>query len=235
MRTSKEIWLEHTESTMDDGKKYEGKEDYFFINAKTQHKGRGTQGRSWISPKGNVFLTIGILKNKLNKNRKKLFHIESGLIIANAIKPFIKSNYLPMLELKWPNDILINQLKVCGILIETGMNHILIGIGINVNAAPNISDGGRASGKLSDYRLKPFQNKHLILSIFNNFMENIEKKRAPEAIISEWKSMVNWKRTFRLRDNLDLQVRPIEINEYGQLKIVHTNGQTQLLTSEYLI
>ena len=98
--------------------------------AEEQTKGRGRRGKSWISPKfKNIYFSLNSYLEKEDL---------SGLSIAVALsvsKVLSKINVMSMI--KWPNDLLVGNKKICGILIETAkidkLNKVVIGIGINVN------------------------------------------------------------------------------------------------------
>ena len=98
--------------------------------AEEQTKGRGRRGKSWISPKfKNIYFSLNSYLKKEDL---------SGLSIAVALsvsKVLTKINVMSMI--KWPNDLLVGNKKICGILIETAkvgeLTKVVIGIGINVN------------------------------------------------------------------------------------------------------
>ena len=95
-----------------------------------QTKGRGRRGKSWISPKyKNIYFSLNSYLKKEDL---------SGLSIAVALsvsKVLTKINVMSLI--KWPNDLLVGNKKICGILIETAkvgeLTKVVIGIGINVN------------------------------------------------------------------------------------------------------
>ena len=101
--------------------------------ADTQTQGKGTRGKIWISPEsGNIYMTYKILIPN-NKTTPPL-PIISAISIAEALEylyPDLK------IQLKWPNDLMINNKKIGGILIEIINNTALIGIGININPVKN--------------------------------------------------------------------------------------------------
>ena len=109
------------------------------VCAKKQKRGRGRQGRSWVSPKGNLYYSF--LRNPEDKNSKNMFApvFIVALTIVDTIKTISNNKIIP--TIKWPNDILINRSKIAGILIEninlTGNKNLLnIGIGINIVSNP---------------------------------------------------------------------------------------------------
>ena len=98
--------------------------------AEEQTKGRGRRGKSWISPKfKNIYFSLNSYLKKEDL---------SGLSIAVALsisEVLTKINVMSLI--KWPNDLLVGNKKICGILIETAkvgeLTKVVIGIGINVN------------------------------------------------------------------------------------------------------
>ena len=104
------------------------------VVADRQIAGRGRRGRSWDSPAGiGIFMTL-LLKPDINPNNASMLTLVTALATAQAISDITGAEA----KIKWPNDIVINGKKVCGILTEMSaqfdyINHIVIGIGINVH------------------------------------------------------------------------------------------------------
>ena len=98
--------------------------------AEEQTKGRGRRGKSWISPKfKNIYFSLNSYLRKEDL---------SGLSIAVALSVSEVLNKINVMSLiKWPNDLLVGNKKICGILVETAkvgeLTKVVIGIGINVN------------------------------------------------------------------------------------------------------
>ncbi len=95
-------------------------------------EGRGRLGRRWIADYGGLWMTV-ILRPK-SVNNLQLINLAAGLSVIEGIKKL----YRVPLGLKWPNDVLLEDRKVCGVLSEakftgTTVDYILLGIGINVN------------------------------------------------------------------------------------------------------
>ena len=98
--------------------------------AEEQTKGRGRRGKSWISPKfKNIYFS---LNSYLKKEDLSGLSIAVALSVSKVLK---KINVMSLI--KWPNDLLVGNKKICGILIETAkvgeLTKVVIGIGINVN------------------------------------------------------------------------------------------------------
>ncbi len=105
--------------------------------AESQTRGRGRLGRSWMSLPGmGLYLSL-ILKPKIPTRRLPQLTLMAGLAAALAVNEFS----VPDARLKWPNDVLLNGKKCCGILCEThptptGESGVIVGIGINANHSP---------------------------------------------------------------------------------------------------
>lgn len=103
------------------------------IGAHTQRAGRGTQGRRWESPPGHDLYFSICLKDERLVDQLPLLTLATALAVQLTLEDL---GFQP--EIKWPNDILLADKKVCGILIETAVHgravsHCVVGIGINVN------------------------------------------------------------------------------------------------------
>ncbi len=104
------------------------------VVADQQIAGRGRRGRSWDSPSGSgIFMTL-LLKPDINPNHASMLTLVAALAAAKAISEVTGRQA----GIKWPNDIVLNGKKICGILTEMSaqfdyINHIVIGIGINVH------------------------------------------------------------------------------------------------------
>ncbi|MBI2848386.1 MAG: biotin--[acetyl-CoA-carboxylase] ligase [Chloroflexi bacterium] len=120
-------------STMDMAKQEarQGANEGTVIVAGAQNTARGRLQRAWISPAGNVALSLVLYPRQE--------HLSSLIMLASlAVVHCIRTVTVLKPQIKWPNDVLINGKKVCGILIESDVradtvNHVIIGIGINVN------------------------------------------------------------------------------------------------------
>jgi BirA family biotin operon repressor/biotin-[acetyl-CoA-carboxylase] ligase len=110
-----------------------GAEEGIVAVAETQTAGRGRQNRVWISPKGGLYFSV-VFRPELTPIQATRLVFVAGLAVAEALHEL----YGLRAETKWPNDVLVNGRKVCGILAEmntTGdsVNFVVVGIGINAN------------------------------------------------------------------------------------------------------
>jgi len=110
-------------------------ENFTTVVAKTQTKGKGQMGSTWDSESGKN-LIMSILIKDILKNTDEIFHL--NVAIALSVIQLLEDLNLPKLSIKWPNDIMSDNKKLCGILIENSFksdNKIesIVGIGLNVN------------------------------------------------------------------------------------------------------
>ena len=115
-----------------------GAEDGTLVWAREQTAGRGRQGRTWLSPRGNLYLTL-VLRPDCAPRQAAQLGFAAGVALGDAI-----GSVCPPLDVtyKWPNDVLLNGRKVAGILLESkadtegGLEWLLLGVGANVASFP---------------------------------------------------------------------------------------------------
>lgn len=107
----------------------EGGPDGRVVVADRQTAGRGRAGRRWESP-GGVSIHVSLLLRGLPSGRAPLVSLAGGVAVARAVEAVAGAEP----ELKWPNDVLVDGRKLCGILGELapGGGHLVCGIGVNV-------------------------------------------------------------------------------------------------------
>tara|TARA_Y100000591_G_scaffold292248_1_gene279329 strand:- start:572 stop:1156 length:585 start_codon:yes stop_codon:yes gene_type:complete len=127
-----------------------------------QTKGRGTMGKKWVSIKGNLFLTIFF-----DISKKKIDFKKFAVLNAYLLKNVLMKKFSNKIKIKWPNDILFERKKICGILQETviksGKKFLIVGVGINTNFNPNNSSF--SSSSLKQITNKNIDNKKLFIMI----------------------------------------------------------------------
>ncbi len=110
-----------------------GAEEGTVVVAEIQNRGKGRRGKTWISPPGGVWMSI-ILRPEIPTSRAPQLTLVTGVAVAETLKKELKLD----VGIKWPNDILIGDKKVCGILTEVNanvnkINYVVVGIGIDMN------------------------------------------------------------------------------------------------------
>lgn len=130
---NKILRFEELESTNSFSKlNYESIEHGAIVLSNKQTKGKGRNNKIWLSESGNLYFSI-VLKKDISL--KKLFRFVS--ITSLAILKTLEE-YQIVASIKYPNDILVNNKKIAGILMEsagdiTALNYLIIGVGVNVN------------------------------------------------------------------------------------------------------
>ena len=151
------------------------------ITAKIQKKGKGTMGKTWISKKGNLFLSLYFEVKSIKKNN-------FAILNPHIIKKILSEYSIRQVTIKWPNDLLIMRKKICGILQEVieykKRKFLIIGIGINTIRSPksknfkSISLLECSSGNIRNEEIL-MKIKFAYEKIFSNFNKNkhINSKR----------------------------------------------------------
>lgn len=113
------------------------------VMAREQTAGRGQRGNSWeAEPGANITLSLLLRPAGLHPSRQFIISQAVSLAIVWMLDAFVGE---PRVSIKWPNDIYVGDRKICGILIEnsitgSGINHCIVGIGLNVNQMQFVSD-----------------------------------------------------------------------------------------------
>ena len=134
------VILDETESTNSEALKLAKSTDRpTFVVAKKQTNGRGRSDRSWSDPSGNFSGSI-LIKIDEDLQNLALRSFVAALSVFDALEQKIGEEH--ELLIKWPNDLLLNGRKICGILLETRncgtTSALIIGIGVNLLSSPNL-------------------------------------------------------------------------------------------------
>lgn len=208
------------------------------VVAEEQIKGKGRLGRNWVSPKGKgIWMSIILKPNMLPSEVAKL-----TLIGAAAVNKALEEMGI-ISYIKWPNDIVIQGKKVCGILTEMScelniINYVIMGIGINVNLlkedfSQELVDKATS---LKEITGRDLDRKRLLASVLNHF-ENLYlpfKQRGDISAtidISRGKSLLIGKEIRILRGNDEKIGRALDIDEQGGLIIEYKDGTREHIFS----
>ena len=166
------IYFDETDSTNLQAKRggEEHAPDGSLYVADRQVVGRGRRGRSWDSPKGSSIFMTYLLKPDIEIGVVSRITIVAAMAVANAI------NRVPGISagIKWPNDVVVNGKKICGILTEMSsegmdINYVVCGIGINVNNREFPEElADKATSVLLETGIK-YDRARLIADISNEF------------------------------------------------------------------
>ena len=222
-----EIFIsEKTASTNDDAKVYlPNQSSGLSIHiTEQQEAGKGRNGKKWVSPKGkNIYLSLG-WKSPLQYSELDGLSLSVGCIVANVLN----SPADDQINIKWPNDLLINQKKMSGILIETldleGKIGIVIGVGINVHMSKE--DGKEIDQSwvsLDEISEKINDRNELIVNLLNELF--VLTKVFPEEGFKAYKSdfdkldLLNGKVCKVISNNSEKVVEVLGVNDKGELLV----------------
>ncbi len=181
-------YLDEVNSTMSEIKKYTSKRNIFLM-AEKQIMGIGRRGSNWISPKGNVYISI-LLRNILDVKNHFLNTAYTSNIICDVVQMTCNTNT----EIKWPNDVLINNKKICGIISEiySENENVLIntGVGINIASSPKVQD--YITTHVNEYNIK-INNYIFIHKLMQAYLENLDLlKNHSSHILEKYKKRVKF-------------------------------------------
>lgn len=130
------IYMDEIDSTNTKAKSLgeEGALEGTLVVADMQKSGKGRRGRQWESPKGQAIYMSLLLRPQFPPVKAPML----TLVMAYSIGKVLKEKEHLDVAIKWPNDLVVNRKKVCGILTEMSteidyINHVVIGVGINAN------------------------------------------------------------------------------------------------------
>jgi BirA family transcriptional regulator, biotin operon repressor / biotin---[acetyl-CoA-carboxylase] ligase len=235
------------------------------VLARQQENGRGTQGRKWEGRQGNVYVTVAIPFSQIPVTIT-LLPLQIGVLIAQTLKEFLSSTTAttttttsadaPKVTVKWPNDVLIDQRKIAGVLIENWLapapDHaawFLIGIGVNVAYAPTLPEGIRPAICLQELydtashetALPESTAQEIGTQLVHSFVDWIESGKtmnnnrllAENRVLEEWKALSEFGQVYKIRETGE-EVFTLDIHRDGRLKVRGADGQERLLAADYL-
>jgi BirA family biotin operon repressor/biotin-[acetyl-CoA-carboxylase] ligase len=220
------LYFPEVTSTMDIAKDLARKKcpDLTVVIAGRQTKGRGRLKRRWLSDDGGLYFTM-VLRPPIPVQWSFRVNFLASLTLACVIREMLQIDA----KVKWPNDILVDDLKISGMLSELEAEadrvfFISIGIGINVNNDPSGAEPGASSLKTISGR--EISRKDLLtrfLEAFNDRMKNADF----EDIISEWKKYtVTLGRHVRIVTHLEeSEGLAVDVDESGALVLELANGE----------
>ena len=206
------------------------------VVAGKQESGRGRRGRSFESPAGTgIFMTL-LLRPEIEPQNASMLTLVSALAVAKGIEYMVD---LPV-QIKWPNDIVINGKKVCGILTEMSaqmdyVNYIVIGIGINVGNEEfpeEIKDVATSIYLESGKHVNRAMLIEKIWEEFEDYYELYEKTQDLSSLVKEYDSyLVNRGQKVRVLDSKEpYEGKAMGITDRGEL-IVDTWEARRLVSA----
>ena len=186
------IYMDTTESTQDEVARYgrKGSEEGLAVGAGYQSQGRGRLDREWLSVERSSILVSVLLKPE----EQYVNHIV--IMAALALESFVKEldQNIPV-SIKWPNDILIQEKKVAGILVEriptnttNGNDLVVLGMGVNLNLETSkIPEISSISTSLYNFTGKKFDLVKGYATLFEKLETHYELLKNGNDLLAQWK------------------------------------------------
>lgn len=206
------------------------------VVAEKQETGRGRRGRSWDAPAGSgIYMTL-VLKPEINPNNASMLTLVAALAVAGGITKCTGTQA----GIKWPNDIVMEGKKVCGILTEMSaqfdyVNHIVVGIGINVHNEhfpKEIEEMATSIYLQTGEHINRATLIEEILEQFEHYYAIYLKTEDLSGLVKEYNAgLVNMNKNVRVLDPKEpFEGKAMGINERGEL-IVDTWESRKLVSS----
>lgn len=206
------------------------------VIAEQQTAGKGRLGRVWSSPNGTGLWLSILLKPEIAPNQIANITLVCGLGVCKAIRKHTGLNAL----IKWPNDVIIGNKKICGILTETTVeanriSYVVTGIGINVNTTEFDNDIKHKATSLSIESGSVINRENL----FKEIMFTLEKyldnyfSNPNDGIYEEYTALCATlgREVTVSRGNSTFNGKAVTIEATGDLIVELANGTTEIVSS----
>lgn len=178
-------YRQETGSTMEDARKAEERIATLFLAGK-QNSGRGRKNRSWQSPEGGLYASVLFFPG--SEYGAAFF---SPMKLAASVVNVLRKTYHIPARISWPNDIVVGERKIAGIITELHgkydlVDRQIIGIGINLQPVPGVPRSG-ALQEFVDRKKKLPSSADLAMGIFSEFHSRMNRW-SPQQTIAAWKA-----------------------------------------------
>lgn len=205
------------------------------ILAEEQTAGKGRLGRTWDSPRGKAIYMTLLLRPQLAPEQASMLTLLAALAVADGIRAVTGI----AAQIKWPNDIVVNGRKLCGILTEmnadsNGIRYVVVGIGINCNMHSFPEELDQTATSLLLETGKEQSREKLIAEVLHAieyyYEVFIQTKDLTNLKIIYEQQLVNYNRKVRvLSPEKEYIGISRGINEKGELLVEDTNGQVHVV------
>jgi biotin-[acetyl-CoA-carboxylase] ligase BirA-like protein len=214
-----------------------GAKEGTIVLAESQSKGKGRLGRKWLSPEGGLWFSV-ILRPRIEPKHALKLTLLGSVVVVKTLNEL----YGIRAEIKWPNDVLINGRKVCGILTETSikgkdLNFAVLGFGVNANFD---LEAFRQHLRDSAATLKAQLGKEISREILLcKLLENVEicydlfKSGEFEAILDDWRKLSGFLGSYvRILDGQRaIEGTALDLDSDGALIVRLKDGNTHKVIS----
>lgn len=212
-----------------------GADEGLCVVARRQTAGRGRHGRVWISPKdAGLYFSI-LLRPKIENKFLPLLTLMSAVAVYNSLAEL----YGLKLDIKWANDILINDKKICGILAEMAETKIglaiVVGIGINLNSKNFSAELAETATSIKQETNQELDAEKLLQNLIEqlkNYYKILQSEKGAETIRREWAKRSSYSSGKSVRAKLENETITgitCGLEESGALRVRLENGEMKIV------
>lgn len=178
--------IDSTNTYLKELTRVEDLENFTVVSTKTQTKGKGQRGSTWLTePNKNLIISI-LIKNYI-KNSNQIFDL--NVIVALSVITVLEREKIPNLAIKWPNDIMSENKKIGGILIENSLKgsqvvNSIVGLGLNVNQT--YFENLPKASSLKNATQKDFDIDFLLIKIVEEVKKNVLNVLNSNTLKNSW-------------------------------------------------
>ncbi len=206
------------------------------IVADRQVGGRGRMSRVWNSPEGGLWFTI-ILRPQIDPEYVAQVTLLAGVAVAKALRSLYETDAV---QIKWPNDILLEGKKVCGILSEMQLDangtieYAVVGIGINV--ALKEEDFPEELKSIAASLNMSLNKSYTCTEVLDNILQEFEilyeewLQKDARVILDPWRKLnctLNKQVLVKDNDEVIYKGTVVDIDEYGSIIVKNELGESQ--------
>lgn len=236
---AKNIWYQtETDSTNTQAKRMgeDGAPNGTLVITERQTAGKGRRGKSWVSPMGNCYFSV-LLRPEISVDRASMITLVSALALAKTIK---ETEALDTM-IKWPNDVIANGKKLCGILTESStdleyINYAVVGIGINTNQIEfpdEIKDMASSIRLETGNKINRAKLLGTFLNVFEVYYEKFLETEDLSILLEEYNHfLVNCGKEVKIIEKEQERIlTAIGVDSRGRLIVEDKNGQRETIIS----
>jgi BirA family transcriptional regulator, biotin operon repressor / biotin---[acetyl-CoA-carboxylase] ligase len=211
-----------------------GADEGLCIVAHQQTAGRGRHGRTWVSDKNAGLYFSIVLRPKLDTRFLPLITLMTGVAVHDTLQEF---GLKP--DIKWVNDILVNEKKISGILAETAETQngiaVVVGIGINIrssNFPDEIADTATSIEAQSGQKPTADELANTLTRFFVYFHDILLGDNGPKEILTEWRRRSTYFSGKRVRvtlENETVEGTTAGLEENGALRVRKSDGSVTII------
>ena len=240
----KVVYAPEIDSTNNEAKRNaeNGAKDGTLYITESQTGGRGRRGRQWVSPSGSgIWMTL-LLRPQINPANASMLTIVAAMAVTMAIRRAVAETGADVeCHIKWPNDVVINKKKVCGILTEMSaeldcIHYVVIGIGINVNTtefADEIKETASSLFVETGKNIKRSRIVALFAEEFTKYYQKFLNTGDLSGLVQDYNEMlINAGRQVRICDaKEELTGVAAGIDSHGELLVTKEDGTQAVISA----